>query len=241
MTRALPRTNFHSSNLLRGLADLALLEPVEPEQAFAEKLGLWIHFTDAITLAAVHSDGMPGAGKSQTEAQLTAADAARIEFERIQTALTTSIMRSCSPRMGKTHINLPTPRLELPLDLSSTYAPYHRFYQAHQREMELSIQPLRMNVRALLARSTPAHRKLADLDATLEKILRERESKRYEQLFKTHQQQLAELEQADNPALWTRAGGWLARFCTELQTLLLAELDLRLQPTTGLIEALRNE
>ena len=34
---------------------------------------------------------------------------------------------------------------------------------------------------------------------------------------------------------------WLADFHEELKRVLLAELDLRLQPTVGLIEALRNE
>jgi hypothetical protein len=33
----------------------------------------------------------------------------------------------------------------------------------------------------------------------------------------------------------------LANFCRELQGVLLAELDLRLQPAVGLIEALSNE
>jgi hypothetical protein len=48
-------------------------------------------------------------------------------------------------------------------------------------------------------------------------------------------------QQTDQPALWLQAGGWLAHFCQELHTVLLAELDLRLQPTLGLVEALQNE
>ena len=144
---------------------------------------------------------------------------------------------------------LPTPRLELPIDLAATYAPYRRFYDAHQHDMELSIQPLRTNVRAALAKTSPRLRKLATLDAAFERILRERESKlltkvpqllkkRFEQLFKEHQQKLLDTQQADNPAAWTQAGAWLARFCDDMQMLLLAELELRLQPTLGLIEAL---
>jgi hypothetical protein len=64
---------------------------------------------------------------------------------------------------------------------------------------------------------------------------------RFEQLLKTHQQKLVETQQADNPAIWMNPGAWLARFCNELQTMLLAELDLRLQPTVGLIEAFNNQ
>jgi hypothetical protein len=111
---------------------------------------------------------------------------------------------------------------------------------------------LRVNVREALAKASPRLKKLADLDATLEKILRDRESKllskvpvllkkRFEQLFKAHQQTLVDAQQADNPAGWTEAGGWLARFCNDMQMLLLAEMELRLQPTMGLIEAFKQD
>jgi hypothetical protein len=138
------------------------------------------------------------------------------------------------------------------MDLASAYSPYRRFYEAHQRDMELSIRPLRFNVREAVAKVSPRLRKLADLDAALEKILRDRERqllakvpvllrRHFEQLFKEHQQKLVETEQADNPAGWTQAGGWLARFRNDMQMLLLAEMELRLQPTMGLIEAFKQD
>lgn len=250
MTRVLPRTNFHSSKLIRCLADLAVVDAADAGNAFAEQLGLWIHFADAITLSAVHNDSIASSPGIQPEAQVGARAAAGAEFDRIQALLANSIVKSCSPNSGKTHIQLPTPNLELPRDLAAAYAPYRRFYEAHQRDMELSIQPLRVNVREAVAKASPRLRKLADLDTTLEKILRERESKllskvpvllrkRFEQLLKEHQQKLDDTQQADNPAAWTQAEGWLARFCNDMQMLLLAELELRLQPTIGLIEAFK--
>jgi hypothetical protein len=252
MTRVSPRTNFHSSKLIRCLADLAIVDVVEPGNAFAEKLGLWIHFADAITLSAVHNDSIAGPSKMLLETPCVAPVAAGIELDRIQAGLINSIMKSCSPNLGKTHIALPIPKLELPMDLAAAYAPYRRFYEAHQREMELSVQPLRGNVREALAKASPRLKKLADLDAALEKILRERErqllskvplllKKRFEQLFNAHQQKLVDTLQADNPASWTHAGAWLARFCNDMQMLLLAEVELRLQPTVGLIEACNEE
>jgi hypothetical protein len=253
MTRVLPRTNFHSSKLIRCLADLTIVDAVEPGNAFAEKLGLWIHFTDAITLSAVHNDSIASSSSDmEPEAQFVPRVAVGVEFDRIQASLINSIMKSCSPNLGKTHIELPTPKLELPMDLAAAYAPYRRFYDAHQRDMELRIQPLRVNVREALAKASPRLRKLAELDAALERILRDRESKllskvpvllkkRFEQLFKAHQQMLVDTQQTDNPAGWTQAGAWLARFCNDMQMLLLAEVELRLQPTVGLIEALDNK
>jgi hypothetical protein len=248
MTRVLPRTNFHSSKLIRCLADLAIFDAVDPGNAFAEQLGLWIHFADAITLSAVHNDSMASLPKIQPDAQVVAHAAVGVEFDRIQAVLMNSIMKSCSPNSGKTHITLPEPECELPIDLVAAYAPYRRFYEAHQRDMELSIRPLRINVREAVAKVSPRLKKLADLDATLEKILSDRESKllsktpallrkRFEQLFKEHQQKLVDTQQVDNPAGWTQAGSWLARFCNDMQMLLLAEVELRLQPTMGLIEA----
>lgn len=251
MTRVLPRTNFHSSKLIRCLADLAGVDDVEPGITFAEKIGLWVHFTDAITLSALHSDNNASRPKKAFKAQASVV-AIGVEFDRVRASLVNSITKSCSPNSGKTHIELPVPPHELPVDLAAAYVPYRRFYDAHQRDMELSIQPLRVNVRESLARASPTLKKLADLDAVFEEILRDRESKllstvpgllkkRFDQLFKVHQQFLFGTQQADNPARWMQTGAWLARFCNELQTLLLAELEFRLQPTLGLIEAFNNE
>lgn len=252
MTRVLPRTNFHSSTLIRSLTELALADAADPGNAFAEKLGLWIHFTDAITLSAVHADGMASLPKTQPGEHADIRATAGAEFERMQALLAKSIVESCSPGARKTHIRLPAPDIELPMNFKAAYAPYRRFYEAHQRDMDASIQPLRVNVREAVAKASPQLRKLAELDATFEKILRDRErqllskvpvllAKRFEQLFKEHQQKLAEAGQEDKPAAWTQAGGWLARFCNDMQMLLLAEAEFRLQPVLGLIEACNEE
>jgi hypothetical protein len=245
------RPNFHSSTLLRCLAELAMTESADSGAGFAEKLGTWIHFTDAITLSAVHGEGLAARPDAVPGMQVSMHAAAHAEFERTQSNLSNAIIRNCTPNAVKTRIPLPAPETVLPLDLGAVYTAYRRFYEAHQRDMEMGIQPLRVNVRDALANASPRLRKLADLDATLERILRERERKllakvplllkqRFEHLYQQHRQRAA-TGQADDPAAWTRAGGWLARFRGDLQMLLLAELELRLQPTIGLIEACKNE
>jgi hypothetical protein len=229
-----------------------MVDTVNPAGGFAEKLALWVPFADAITLSAVHNDSIANSPKIRPEARASMHDAVNAEFSRIQAFLINSIMKSCSPRAARTHISLPAPTLELPMNLAAAYMPYRRFYEAHQRDMELSIRPLNFNVRETVAKTSPSLRKLAELDAVLEKILNERErqllskvpvllKKRFEQLYKEHQQKLIELQQADNPAGWAQAGGWLAHFCNDMQTLLLAEVELRLQPTIGLMEALKQD
>ncbi|HSN78880.1 MAG TPA: DUF3348 family protein, partial [Rhodoferax sp.] len=61
--------------------------------------------------------------------------------------------------------------------------------------------------------------------------------KRFHQLRNSHQQSLVDPQQAGHLAAPLQPAGWLAGFGEEMQTVLLAELDVRLQPALGLIEA----
>jgi hypothetical protein len=240
MTRDLPRTNFHSSQLIRCLADLDLLDGAEPTSDFADELGQWMHFTDAIALSSVLDSGMSKVPAQSRELREAAGVLLTAEFERIRAFMVNSITKSCAG--GNTHIKLPL------VDLEVSYAPYRQFYDAHQRDMELSVEPLRVNLRAALAKASPRLRKLAELDVVMEKFLREREGrllarvplllqKHFDALYAAHQEKVTASGPPDTPAAWIRPGGWLARFCHALQTLLLAEAELRLQPSAGLLEA----
>jgi hypothetical protein len=246
MTRDLLRTHFHSSQLVRDLAELDLLEGVEPESDFADKLGQWMHFTDAIALSSVLESGMATVPAQNAELREAGSTRLTAEFERIRAFMATSIKKSCALPGGTTHIKLPLVSPDV------SYAPYRQFYNAHQRDMELSVEPLRVNLRAALAKASPRLRKLAELDVVMEKFLREREAKllgrvpmllqkRFDALYAAHQERIAGRDQPDAPADWIRPGGWLARFCQTLQTLLLAEAELRLQPSAGLLEALNQK
>jgi len=224
----------------------------DPGSSYAETLGLWIHFADAITLSAVHNDSIAIPTNGSSKARDAAHAAVDAECKRIQRMLANTVRESCLPDSGKTHITLPPPISEPVPDLSKAYAPYRRFYEAHQRDMESSIQPLRARVRETVAKTSPRLKKLADLDATFEKILRDRENKllskvplllkkRFAQLFQEYQQTSIDARQAGNPAGRMPAGAWLARFCDDMRTLLLAEVELRMQPTVGLIEAIKQD
>lgn len=233
---------------MRVLADLEVAGAAAGGSGFAEKLGLWVSFTDAIALSALHNQTPPQAAPTRKHSVTPAALADAVAKTRA--GLVNLITQRGTLAGGKAHIQWPEP----PDTTVGTaaYEPYRRFYAAHQREMEASLGPLRVQVRGVLTRLSPALQQLAALDAALDNILNERESKlltkvasllqkRFVHLFRTHQQALQTSGQADAPALWMKDGAWLARFCQELQTVLLAELDLRLQPTLGLLEAYQNE
>ena len=242
MTRDFPRPIFHSSQLIRCLAALDLLEGAEPTSDFAEELGQWLHFTDAIALSSVHESGMAKVALQSPVLREATGTRLLAEFERARASMVGSITKSFAPTGGNAPIKLPLPEPEL------SYAPYRRFYEAHQRNMELMVEPLRVNLRAALANASPELRKLAELDVVLDRFLRAREGhllarvpvllqKRFLAQYAAHQAQIAASDQPDSPAAWTYPGGWLTCFCQTLHTLLLAEVELRLQPSAGLLEA----
>ncbi len=253
MTRALTRTNFHSSKLIRTLADLAVQETAGPAIDFGEKLGQWIDFADAIRLTGVHKGSTENVPQAQPVRQGMAEASPGDAFARMRTGMESTITSSRAASTARVRPELALPKLEAPLDDARVYASFRRYHQAHQRDMESGVRSLRARVRDSVARASPQLQQLAALDAAFDGILGEREArllstipslleKRFHHLRKAHQQTLLAAQQADdNPDAWMKPGAWLARFCNELQAVLLAELDLRLQPAVGLLEAFNSE
>ena len=253
MTRALTRTNFHSSRLIRTLAELAVLDTADPTPAFAEKLGQWIDFADAIRLTGVHKANTARAPHAQPALPSMAGDALGAAFARMRIGMENTITKNSAPSTARVRSELALPKLEAPLDDVKLYAPFRRYHQAHQRDMESTVRTVRAKVRDGLVNASPQLQQLAALDAAFDAILCEREArllstipalleKRFNQLRKAHQQTLPATPLTDdNPDAWMKPGAWLAGFCSELQAVLLAELDLRLQPAIGLLEAFNFE
>jgi hypothetical protein len=252
MARALTRTNFNSSRLIRLLADLTVLDTAGSGTAFAEKLGLWVGFADAINLRAAHDVGPEKLSCIPNGQSRVAHDALAGEFTRVRANLVQSIANSDSANGAGTRTALPSPKAWDYYDDAIVYEPYRRYHLAHQRDLERQARSLRTKMRGVLANASPALKQLAELDAAFDGILSERESKllaslpsllekRFKQLLKAHQLAQVGNQAADTPDLWMNPGGWLARFCCELQAVLVAELDVRLQPAQGLLEALNSE
>jgi hypothetical protein len=249
MTRPLTRTNFNSSKLICILTDLSILEAAESGSAFAEKLGLWVGFADAITLCSAQS---PNSERAQSGVPTISKSAVGEEFARVRANLVQSIIQSTATKGVRTRIARPSPKPGMSVEDAIAYGPYRRYHLAHQRDMELSVRPLRAKLREALTVASPALKQLAAIDSAYDGILSDRESKlfstlpsllekRFAQLLAAHQQSPLDARKADTPDVWMKPGGWLARFCAELETVLLAELDVRLQPAVGLMEALNNE
>ena len=237
MTRAPTRTHFNSSSLMRALADLDTVDATGSGPAFAEKLSHWVSFTDAIALSAVHQSAVDNTPRKSARTSAPAPQELSVALAKVRANVLESITDNSAATGSRAHSRLPEPQTELPAMPASAYEPYRRYYTAHQRNMDASLGPVRATMRAVLARASPRLKQLADLDAALDAILSERESKLLAKIPSLMQRRYLQLRPLDLP----HQKAWQIRFGQELQAVLVAELDLRLQPTVGLVEAYKNE
>ena len=129
------------------------------------------------------------------------------------------------------------------------YPAFRQIYTSMQQTMETAIGNLRGRLRARLAAGTPGMSRLAEVDAVMERALSPRErsllttvpallGNHFERLRKAERETLADA-QASEDAPMVAPGAWLNVFRKDMQSVLLAELDLRFQPVEGLLAALR--
>lgn len=251
MTRGLQRATFNRSALVRILSDHNP-EATDPKYDFGERLGQWLDLADALTLYSVlNSEAGNGTSVPPADGDLPA------QLVRVRRSLSESIRSNGVfsfdpagvPPSTPPRIPFPTPQLKTATDNVADFAPYHRYYLAHQRDMNAAITELRANARKALAGQSAAGRQLAELDAAFENVLSARErnllaniplllGKRFDRHYAEHRAAIARNTAADDPAAWTQPGSWLEAFCHDTHAVLLAELELRLKPVAGLIAAL---
>ena len=226
---------FNDSLLVRHLAALAPGAPAPADPGVAQRVAQWLNVADAITLHAAHQSlaQVPTPPKPQRGKAPATPASLQQALERTRHTLRASITRR-----EKT--------------LDTEYPLYHQRYQDEQRRMEMSVQALREHVRqGLLAQSTPRLAQLVAMDTMLGQMLAPREQRLLSgvpSVLKTRYQQLRTQHQptpADGPAQALvpvhPQAAWLAQFVNEFEQTLLAELDLRLQPILGMLEALSHE
>ncbi|GAA4106071.1 DUF3348 family protein [Zhongshania borealis] len=163
---------------------------------------------------------------------------------------------------------LPRPSAETLADPEAGFQTYQRFYNLHQSQLDHRVLVLRRQLQEALSGKSPALAKLAELDRSLADKLGDYSRRVFAsiprllaQRFYFLNQQYRAVQDAqrsaagdadmklalepelmcDSPALWMEKGAWLDNFFTEMQGLLLAELELRLMPVMGLMEALATE
>lgn len=250
MTRVQPRPRLHSSALLRFLSEKGLIDAAVTPGDVGQRLGDWLDFRHAIALQGfIGAVDDPNSVPARATARVDAA-VLRQRFAQVRAALEQSILQGTAPAPGLPRIHLPPTELEQPIDPKTAFDPFRRYGVGHQRQMDSVIRSLRAQLRGMLDKGPTPHKQLATLDAIFENVLLAREArllahipaqfeKRFNKALKLHMKQLVSACEADEPA--PASSLWLAPLLEDLRAALLAELDLRLQPVLGLIEALTQD
>lgn len=229
------------SRLLRTLGQLGVLDLAVAEQALTAQLAGHINFSASIKLATA-------LGKVEGEV-FQPADVAqptpRETFLRLRSTIVSSLLASFAAKPVRTHLKLPALEAQPPEDVGAAYAPYLRFYTGQQRMLEAKVQNLHLQVRDATAMLSPRLAQLCFLEAAMGDTLAPMARKAFsytprllEQRFRNLVERYRAQASDSEVTAWT---SWQQQFHGELRELLLAELEARLLPTLGLVEAINPE
>ncbi|HEX2544039.1 MAG TPA: DUF3348 family protein [Ramlibacter sp.] len=209
------RSSFGRSRLVRQLATAAPLAADAGGMDVAERTSLWIGAFDAIRLQGVHRAVRATDAQQRMPLPAARARAERLadNLQRVRGALAAAIARE--------------------VEVDGTYGPWRQRHADLQRHMEQMVGNLREQVRDALAGVSPRMRQLAALDAAMQEVTAPREQAllptALDLLQRNYEQRVAQDDEAD------------AAFASGWREALRAEVDLRLEPVEGLVEALRKE
>ncbi|HRF03044.1 DUF3348 family protein [Accumulibacter sp.] len=253
MTQVPPPRPLNVPRLVRLLTELEVADGAVSHQHFSERLGRLINLPDSIALSRVHGRLATMTSEIGKETDATEPTESIVaEFLTVRTKLVESIVNSFSHGAGASWLGFPKVTASTPAEELTSYKRYQQFYANQQREIALRINTLRANVRLAVSGRSSRLARLVVLDSGLDeafsapaqKLFAEVPrllGKRFDDLYQSHLETIAGGEADDDPQLWSQAGGWLAQFSGEMQEALLAELEARLQPVLGLMEALKEE
>ncbi|NYT59599.1 DUF3348 domain-containing protein [Alcaligenaceae bacterium] len=235
------RTSFSGPALVRLLARLNDTDVRGPSQSPPDRLSHWLGWSDAIALAGALGGAAPVV--SHTASSLNGTQ----EYDRVHKALSDLIVAVNAPAPARHRTRQPPAARPGGTVSAATieFSTYRQRYIALQQTMETRCTDLRARLRKMLASRSSAMARLAAVDAVMEQALNEREFcvlARIPVLLEGHFKRLkqAALDHEVEPRLESagQANAWLNAFHEDMQNVLFAELDIRLQPAQGLQAAL---
>jgi len=208
------RAGVAGSELTRLLARLAETPPADAAPAFAERLGHWLGWADAIALSTVLNTGQaaPAAGRP------SGPDGEEADFQRVRATLAAAIAAG------------PDDFASSPTD----FAPHRRHCNAQQQAMHDAIAALRQRLRDALSRRSPALARLAAIDAVMDRALSTQERTLLGLVplrLQAHFDRMARAAGDHEPH-------WPDLFRQDMARVLQAELAHRLLPAQGLLDTL---
>jgi hypothetical protein len=229
-----------SSRLVRFLAEMLDADAQLPHQRFIERLGQSFDLADSIKISAVHEKQVGAAVTPATADK----EAVKDEFQRVRASIVSGAVQSFAPGAAAIRTRFPEVRAEMTNEEAMSAEPYLTFYVAQQRNVDFRIRDLHTSTRDALTDLSPQLARLAALDAVLAAPLSTPVRRSFvvvPRLLRRRFETLLEQHHQDNPDESNTRERWeltLAQFRVEMQGLLLAEIETRLLPTLGLIEAL---
>lgn len=242
MTKALPQISPGSSRLVRFLSDLSATAVPVSHRQFTERLGQLIDFSDSISLSDAHARALVVENEEVAEFS----DGVTREFLRARSEIIQSAMRSFFPGAGAVRLAWPL-ATKPPVEAAEAIGPYVRFYRLQQQNIDSKIRRLHVETRGTVGTLSVTLARICAIDEALSNALRVQNrgyfatvpallEQRMTYLFEQYQHEVGD---GKAPAdVWPKT---LEQFRREAQGLLLAEIEARLLPALGLIEALNEE
>ena len=241
----MPLPDLHEAPLLRFWAEHGLLKLKSPPQDLGERLASWLDVRQAIQLRQQLETHV--AHVKQTTGQ--DASGLRGQLDELRTALQAAIMTDqFAPGFWRNP--MPDQVLVTPLVWDDLWEPYRRYLLDHQKQMSLLLARWRRQARSALLTSGGELQALARLDAVYDLALSAKEARLLATLPMRMGQLLARRvrEHVPSPpdgesttARSVSTPSWLTQFENDLRLSLMAELELRLQPLLGLVEAFESK
>ena len=236
------------SKLVRLLSEYQLSKVDVNHEKFAERLGLLVDLSDSVALSE-SLRAIPSMSYNINRKDSDSHESTLVKKLLEQRSdILKSILKSFDPSAVFVQFRLPTPKHDTPIHEALNFDQYQRFYLLHQSEMDFKIEKIRANVRHKIASRSLKLAQLAVLDKTISRSMSLHTRKhfstipkilksRFTQLYADYQSVNDRSDFVDNPSKWLEKSGWLSQFYAEMQQLLLAEFEVRLQPVIGLVEA----
>lgn len=236
MLQASRRTGLSGPTLIRLLTRLTDADLSASQQPLSDHLSQWLGWTDAIALSAALNNCPPAIAPEGD----ASGDAEARECERVRIALAAAIASDTAATAAKRLMPWQTPAKAAALQADDAdYSAFRQRYLSLQHTMETRIGHLRSRLRGRVAAKTPTMTRLALVDAIMDRALLPRERTLLGAIPNLLQGHFDRLRLAEQAALATAPDAWLETFRKDMRSVLLAELDVRLQPVHGLLAALR--
>lgn len=237
LAREARRIPLTGSTFIRTLAALDDVSAPSAPDAFAQRLARWFDWTHAFSLSAALGDASARADVPTFGGEAALAADER-EFARVKAQLAKTIADAPNGAASSRRVLRPLKDTVVPAEMPVDFATFRQRYTKCQLAMETQVVPLRRRLRSTLADRSARAAKLAELDTVMEQVVGAQERALLATVAGRLEARFDQLRgaSADAPP---PASPWLERFHHEMRGLLLAELDLRLQPCEGLLQACR--